>query len=235
MKGDSQQSPVYNYPELLRRAIQYYLAHVHTAQPGEIVDYDPETQLASVKPLIMFPLSNGKSLSTPVIHRVPVQFSRSRAASISFKITKGDPCTLIFCERSLDAWMEKGEEAPPSQPRRHDLTDAIAIPGLFAPGVKPVNPENLDLVIETDAASITLDGDDLTCKAPNATLTDGVAAVNVTGGRLALRGAAGEALALIVEALTLASLSTSTSPGSVVAPNPGLAAIIVQLQAIIGA
>ena len=67
-----------------------------------------------------------------MIYNVPVLFPRSRKAAVTFPLEKGDTVLLVFAERSLDEWIEKGgNKVSPEDPRRHDMSDAIAIPGCF--------------------------------------------------------------------------------------------------------
>lgn len=216
--------------ELIRLAVQYQLAHLHTCLPGEIVEYDPDTQSATVKPLLQRVDAAGVAQSLPEVYRVPVQFPRSQAASIAFKVQKGDPCLLLFAERGWDTWKKSGKDSP-ALPRQFSLTDAVAIPGVVPRTTAPANPGNVDLRIRTAAMDLQADGDTLTISAPKLSVTDGQGGiVSVTGGKLRIAGAAGDLIALLVQALQLAATgSTSSGP---VSPNPGLASAIAQLQAL---
>jgi hypothetical protein len=46
-------------------------------------------------------------------------------------LTRGDYVLLVFCERSIDAWLSIGGIVDPDDYRKFDLSDAVAIPGLF--------------------------------------------------------------------------------------------------------
>jgi hypothetical protein len=47
-------------------------------------------------------------------------------------VSPGDPCLLIFSDRSLDSWLDRGGEVDPIDLRRHHLSDAVAILGVRA-------------------------------------------------------------------------------------------------------
>lgn len=117
--------------ETIRQAIDYYMAHIHTCLPGEIHTYDAKTQKAAVKPLIRQVFYNGKTISMPIVVNVPVIFPRSGKSGIKFPIATGDKVLLLFAESSMERWLSSGNEVDPGVNRRFDMSDGIAIPGLY--------------------------------------------------------------------------------------------------------
>lgn len=113
---------IYN---LVDRAI----GETHTALPGEITSFDVETGLASVQPRAKYRKPNGETLDYPIITGVPVMFPQSSGFTIAYPIRAGDGCLLIFSDEALDFW-QYGKET--GTRLKHDLTNAIAIPGLSA-------------------------------------------------------------------------------------------------------
>jgi hypothetical protein len=72
----------------------------------------------------------------PLIKGVPVcvQHAASFGLSITVPYDVGDQCFLIIADRSIDNWQEEGGVQPPvetTEPRHHDLTDAVALIGLL--------------------------------------------------------------------------------------------------------
>ena len=51
---------------------------------------------------------------------------------ITHPITAGDQCLVLFSDYMLDNWKNTGDTVPSDFPRRHDISDAIAIVGLRA-------------------------------------------------------------------------------------------------------
>ena len=64
---------------------------------------------------------------------VPVVFPMGAFGGVTFPVQVGDTVLLVCSSSSLDAWLAgNGGEVDPQDDRRHDLSDAIAIPGLRA-------------------------------------------------------------------------------------------------------
>ena len=115
---------------------------LHTAIPACVVSYDAATQKATVQPEIFAETTDidGNRVATklPAITDVPVVFPRSGAYGITFPLAAGDTVLVVFSESSLDKWATKGGDTDPEDRRKHSLSDAIAIPGLF-PFNKPTS------------------------------------------------------------------------------------------------
>ena len=149
----------YNLADLLRQAVRSLMEGVHTCLPGVVEAYDAGAKKASVRPVSQRRTVDGGTLSPPVISDVPVVFPRTSDASISFPLGKGDPVLLVFSERSLDAWLNGQADKVPADPRQWDLTDAIAIPGLFGFGNGPaVVPDALNIKYKDASVLIKSDG-----------------------------------------------------------------------------
>jgi len=117
---------------VLQTAINSVLSTVHTAFPGQVDSYDYTTCKASIKPSLSRTYDDGTVIEPPVIPNVPVLWPRTSLGSISFPLQRGDGCLVICSERSLDEWLLKGTQQAPSDNRMFDLSDAIAIPGLYS-------------------------------------------------------------------------------------------------------
>lgn len=120
--------------DLLTRFRESLLADLHTSLPGKVVKYDPSTQKADVQPLIKerYADENGamQARELPVIPAVPVQFPGAGGYRITFPVNVGDTGLIVFSEASLDKWLVSGGTVDPADDRRHDLTDAVFLPGL---------------------------------------------------------------------------------------------------------
>ena len=101
---------------------------VHTAVPGRIISFDPETGLADVQPIMKFKKPSGVKIDYPHLYGVPVMFPQTAGASIAYPVREGDGCLLIVAEQALDYWMY-GQETDTDL--AFDLTNAECIPGLF--------------------------------------------------------------------------------------------------------
>lgn len=104
---------------------------IHTALPGTIAEFDPETGMAAVKPEGTMTMKNGEQLTYPSIVRVPVVFPQANGQNtmIAYPVKPGDGCLIIICENDLKPWMSHGKETDSNM--KFDLTNAVCIPGLF--------------------------------------------------------------------------------------------------------
>jgi hypothetical protein len=102
---------------------------IYTALPGKIVSFDPATQRATVQPLYKAKF-NGEATAMPELVEVPVVFPRGGGYAITFPVKAGDGVQLMFQSRNSDLWYQDGGEQEGFSARMHDLSDAVAIPGL---------------------------------------------------------------------------------------------------------
>lgn len=154
---------------LIKTIINQRLKNTHTALPGIIVDFDEDTQLATVQPVINRVFKQEESdgykeleLAMPPLINVLVQFPRSGGYVITFPVKKGDECQLIFNERSIDEWYLSGKVSTPSSKAIHTLDDAVAILGISSKVNKIEYFDNTKLTLrsEDNNLKITMDSSD---------------------------------------------------------------------------
>jgi hypothetical protein len=115
--------------QVIRTALERHGSSLRVAMPGEVRAFNAQTQLADVQPLL--PDVTGGLLETlPIISAVPVQFPGGGGFAETWPVTIGDPCLLVFADRSLETWISRGGVVAPLDERAHELSDAIAILGI---------------------------------------------------------------------------------------------------------
>ena len=141
---------------VIQDAIRYHLGEVNTAIPARILSYDPATQSAEIQPLIKRRYKDGQVIDRAPITGVPVVFPAAGGGIITFPVQEGDTVLAIFSQRSIDRWVRgDGEPVDPGDNRKHDISDAMAIPGLFTLSTAlQSDPENV--IIKFGDASISL-------------------------------------------------------------------------------
>lgn len=138
---------------LLEKAVRAQLAGVETGLPAVVLDYDPATQTARVKPTPKRYFKDGRSEALPALAGVPVAFPAGAGFAITWPLKKGDPVWLAFSGRPFDAWLTTGEaDADEPTRRRFSLTDCVAIPQGAQPASAPIQSASADkIVIGEDA------------------------------------------------------------------------------------
>lgn len=144
--------------EVISTAIETRLLDLHTALPGQIVSYNSANQSCVVQPCIKKKYEDGTVVNIPQITNVPVVFPRAGKAFISLPLKAGDYVLIIFSERSMDLFSNLGGVVDPKDPRKHHVTDAIAIPGVY-PFNAPADVSSSALRIQNDQSRIDLFAD----------------------------------------------------------------------------
>ena len=148
-------SPV-TMTDAIRLAILYQLTNIHTALPGAIISYDYTKQKASIQPLLNKVWADGTTTPVPVLENVPVIFPRAGGASLTFPVAEGDTCLLLFMERSIDNWLMTGGQVDPNDPRKFDLSDAVALMGLSPFSQNSLSDNNDDLLLTYNGSSFRI-------------------------------------------------------------------------------
>jgi len=132
---------------------------LRVCMPARIEKYDPDTHLATVQPLIKVKFYKRKEPELlRFIERVPVIHPRTASAIIRLPVKKGDICTLIIADRSIENWVAgDGTEKDPNDKRMHHLEDAYAILGGYPEGnpLTANNPDALEIQVG-DGVKITM-------------------------------------------------------------------------------
>lgn len=151
--------------DAIEKLVDAHINDMHTAVPAEIVEFNEDDCTIDVIPKAKIVLSTGKEMEYPQINNVPLLFpcGAGQGVSIVFPVQKGDGCLLIFSEQSLDYWSSKGKA---SSENKFALSNAIAIPGLFAkPSADILKAvRNKSVIIKNDKTQISLTGSKIAIK-----------------------------------------------------------------------
>lgn len=156
MPGDRKAS----LESVINTAIATNLKDLHTMLPGQIISFDPTTQLADIQPQLKRKVGDDL-INLPVLSQVPVRFLKSKDFVITFPLQEGDEVALYFIERSIDNWLEEGGIQSPNDTRRFDLSDAYAVPVLYSQKeiVTDFDPNNMVIKSTNGNAKITIKTD----------------------------------------------------------------------------
>lgn len=214
----------------IRRVVQVALTRTHAAIPGIIDSYDAATQTASVTPQVRSQYRDeaGELVAEdmPQIQGAPVYFPRAGSFSITFPLTAGDPCLLLFADRDISGYLETGAREAPPTGRTHAYQDAIVLPGL-APAADALSPA-------ASADSVEIRNDDGTTVlrvGPSGIEVESAAAFSVDSvGPITLTRGANELLAILVTVLT--ALSTDNVGGTPLANQATYTAELAKVTAM---
>lgn len=108
-------------------------AGLWTALPAIIQSFDSGALTVTARPAIKGVLVGEDGVATsvtlPLLLDCPVVFPHAGGLSLTFPISKGDECLVVFSSRCIDAWWQNGGIQPPMEMRLHDLSDGFVIPG----------------------------------------------------------------------------------------------------------
>lgn len=163
-----------DFVEQVKKTVGHQLSQVHTCVPGKIVSFDPSICQATVLPSMKIKKPDGEMMDYPQITGVPVLFPQyyGQKATIAFPVKPDDGCLILFAEQALDQFLYQRDTGTDL---RFDLSNAVAIVGIFAAGnplmheacgqnaiIVQVESAKLTVkkdLIQMDAASVVINGD----------------------------------------------------------------------------
>lgn len=147
----------------IRTHVKAALMDTHTCLPGIIRSFDHETQTATVQPAIQQIFVERGAVTLPLCVDVPVQFPSGGNFVLTFPVAPGDECLLVFSERAIDFWWDRGGVQLPAEYRLHDLSDAFAIMGVRskpeAARIASVSTSAAELRTKNGTTVLRIDGD----------------------------------------------------------------------------
>jgi len=165
---------------------------IHTCMPGIVTAFDRDTQTATVQPCLQRKFKGMEPQNLTPVENVPIVYPGSGDLWLVFDIEVGSYVLLVFSERAIATWMEKGDVVDPKLRRTFNLSDAIAIPGLL-PG--PVQFSGA--VVEGEIGLRSADGTKKAVLDSNGVLT-----VNSDADAAALSSVADSNIGMLIDLLT---------------------------------
>lgn len=190
----------------IRTQVEAMLKNTNTCLPGIVKSFNKETQTAEVQPAIKRLFVEVGWVDLPLCVDVPVQFPSGGDFVMTFPVTDGDECLLVFSQRAIDFWWDRGGVQLPAEYRLHDLSDAFAVMGVSS------KPRALTAFNTNGVELRTRAGEVLFRVEP-----DGVWVGGVPGAQPAVLGTALAAILVLLKA------HTHPVSGAVAGPSPQLA------------
>lgn len=126
-------------PSLLRVWRERIFADLRVAFPASVQTFDAQKLTVDVMPLIREQTENesGDLIADrqAVVPAVPVLFPGGGGMRMTWPLQAGDTGLCVVTDRTLDKWLAgQGGEVDQDDPRAHDQSDAVFIPGLKPTG-----------------------------------------------------------------------------------------------------
>jgi hypothetical protein len=123
-----------------------------------VESYDASAQTCDVLPQLKRQMPDGDGGFTiedlPVLPGVPVCHPRGGGFFASFPLQKGDFVLVVFAERPIGNWRQKGQASNPGDNRMHPLAGAMAIPCNLYPSSQALQDvDGTNMVIGKDGTS----------------------------------------------------------------------------------
>lgn len=129
-----------NSKKTLSEALQMWFStfsdNLNSIKVGKIINVDYSNQTVDVE--ILHKRKKEDTMTETVLRtyppllQVPFVVLGGGGSSLTFPISKGDNCLLLFCDFEIDRWWESGEAQPSNYERRHDISDAFALVGVHS-------------------------------------------------------------------------------------------------------
>lgn len=98
------------------------------------------------------------SRAYPPLSDVPVVFLGGGNGSLTFPVTPGDECLILFNDRAIDTWLSGGGYASLPSNRLHSFSDAIALVGIRSYPNKLPSVDPLRVVLQKGATRVSVKG-----------------------------------------------------------------------------
>lgn len=182
-------------------ALRGHQTNLWTAMPGIIQSFDPVKMTCVVQPAIQAEIDVSIDLiklkkvwpnlpNLPLLVDCPVFFPAGGGYTLTFPITAGDECLVVFASRCIDAWWQNGGTQPQTILRMHDLSDGFVFVGVNSqprvlPGISTnstqLRDNSGDTYVEIEGTSINVVATTaVTIAAPTVTVNSTNATVNAS-------------------------------------------------------
>ena len=155
---------------------------INCHQVGEIVSFNSSTQTAEVEIKMLIPY-NGELKKYPILLDCPCIVLGGGKGRITFPISKGDPCLVLFNDRDIDNWYSSGQTIQPRTNRMHNFADGIALVGLH-------NKSNQISDYLSDGTELKYGNSTIQLKDNKVLITEGTSQVELASGVVTITASA---------------------------------------------
>lgn len=164
----------------LLAAMRGWQAELWTSMPGIIREFNPGKRTCSVQVSLLMqertPRGEILPAEIPLLVDCPVVFPSGGGYCLTFPLSDGDECLVVFSSRCIDAWWQSGGVQPQAEFRMHDLSDGFVIPGPVSQPRRPsqgVAQDGVELRSNDGSSSVKIsDSGEVTVKSATRIVLD---------------------------------------------------------------
>lgn len=135
-------NPAASQLESVWKALDNFSSDLRFCEPGIIQSFNSTKQTVEVKLALRERVKDkdGKVswAEISVLADVPIVFPRAGDYVLTFPVSQGDECLVLFGDKCMDAWWQNSGVQNQMDTRRHDLSDGFALFGCWSqPNVLP--------------------------------------------------------------------------------------------------
>lgn len=122
--------------DILRNWFSNFSEFFNCIKIGKITAVNFQNQTVSVqilhKRIDEAKLTKRELRDYPILQDVPFVVLGGGNSRLTFPISVGDNCLLLFNDYEIDRWWDTGESLPANFERKHDISDAFALVGVHS-------------------------------------------------------------------------------------------------------
>jgi hypothetical protein len=119
-----------NLKEILDDKTAEIFASLNCVNIGKVESINSSEQTVEVTLQIKRLAQDGTSTAWPMLVDCPYFVLQGGGAYIDMPIAAGDFCLVLFNDRNIDTWWNTANMTDPRTPRKHSMSDGIALVGL---------------------------------------------------------------------------------------------------------
>lgn len=119
-----------NLKEILDDKTAEIFASLNCVNIGKVESINSSEQTVEVTLQIKRLAQDGTSTAWPMLVDCPYFVLQGGRAYIDMPIAAGDFCLVLFNDRNIDTWWNTANMTDPRTPRKHSMSDGIALVGL---------------------------------------------------------------------------------------------------------
>lgn len=181
--------------DLIGTVMNRVMSNLRVAMPGVIQSFNPEDITCVVQPSLMGQDTgsdnNKESNPLQLLTDVPVVFPRGGGCTLTFPISPGDECLIIFADRCIDFWWQSGGVQEPVSNRMHSLSDAFVIVGAQSQANKISGISTTAAQLRTDDGAAFIEvaaGHNITATTPGKLTASAQGGTEITSPSIVLNG-----------------------------------------------